>query len=780
MPLSAAHPSCRERVDRLHHVGRGFRCRVPNPKHACLWQAAPKSGSLQDFQGKIGLTVAESVPWWPSADMREDVPPNILVILFDDTGWADFGCYGSEIRTPNVDALAKGGLCYNNFHVTPLCSPTRACLLTGRNHHSVGMSNLADTDTGFPNCRGAIRDDVQLLPQLLKQAGYATYMLGKWHLTPAHEITPAGPFGNWPTQRGFDRFYGFLYGCTDHYTPELIEDNHSVEPPIGDGYHLSEDLVDRAKSYLREHCSFRSQAPFFMNFCFGATHAPFQVPREYIEPYIDVFGKGWDRTREDRLAKQKALGLVPQETVLAERNPEVPAWADLDADAKTLYAHLQACFAGFLEHSDHQIGRLIDELKRLNLFENTLVLVMSDNGASREGGDHGAIDTNTTYSGQPESVGEMLPRLDQIGGRLGPAFYPQGWAMAGNTPFRRYKQFVELGGVRSPLVVHWPGSVEETDTVRKQFLHAIDITPTLLNLAGAPAGATVDGASFADTFGLADAPATRTVQHWEMFGRKAVYAGGWKAVSQHEKGDNYADDVWRLHDLSQDFSESRDLASEQPEKLQELQEIWWHEAHANSVFPLDDRTLVDIITFRQPNGIMAAREVSLYPGTAHVPQATMITSAERSMYIEANFSAPVADAEGVIISAGDSRGGYTFYIKNGRMNFEHVRMEDREVVSAPVDSGMRQCSVRLRVRPDASCSVVILVGNTIISDGEIPKVSIHQSFWGIDVGRDTGVPVTSAYLAPFAFCDKLLEKVVLRFTGERSASETAAAVQMTE
>ena len=734
---------------------------------------------MQDFHGKVGQTVAESTPWWPPTGTGEDTPPNIVLILFDDTGWADFGCYGSEIRTPNIDALARNGLRYNNFHVTPLCSPTRACLMTGRNHHNIGMRCLADSDLGFPNSRGAIRDDVPLLPQMLKEAGYANYMLGKWHLTPAHEITPAGPFEHWPVQRGFDRFYGFLYGCTDHYNPELIEDNHSVEPDLDGDYHLSEDLVDRAGVYLREHCTFRSHAPFFMNFCFGATHAPFQVPGNYIEPYIDVFSKGWDQTRIDRLARQKETGLVPQETTLAPRNPEVPSWDDLDADARRVYTHLQACFAGFLEHSDEQIGRLITQLKQLNLFDNTVFLVMSDNGASREGGDHGAVDTNTTYSGQPETVTDMLPVLDHVGGLKGPAFYPQGWAMAGNTPFRRYKQFVELGGVRSPLVVHWPGSIKETDRVRNQFLHAIDITPTLLDLAGASIDKQIDGASFAGTLEQADALSRRSVQYWEMFGRKAVYADGWKAVSQHEKGDDYTSDVWRLHNLEVDFSESIDLAREHPEKLKELQAIWWKEANANSVFPLDDRTLVEVIVFRQPNGIMSAREVTLYPGTAHVPQSTMITSIDRSMDIIATFSRPVGNTNGVLLSAGDPRGGYTLFLKDGDLHFEHVRLDKRITMATPTDPAMQRCGVSLTVHPDESCTAELVVGNSTLTRTHIPQVGCHQSFWGLDVGRDAGFAVTDTYDAPFEFPEEMLESIVMTFNGELPTRSKAAAARMT-
>ena len=735
---------------------------------------------MDGFPGKIGRTLSESKPWWPRPKNKDELPPNIITILFDDTGWSDFGCYGSEIRTPNIDALAGNGLVYNNFHVTPLCSPTRACLLTGRNHHNVGMRCLSDTDTGFPNSRGRIRADAPMLPRLLKDQGYATYMVGKWHLTPAHEHTPAGPFDTWPVQSGFDRFYGFLGGCTDHYAPELIEDNHSVEPDLGEDYHLSEDLTGRAITYLREHVSFRPQAPFYLSFCFGATHAPFQVPRRYMDPYIDVFAKGWDKTREDRLEKQIASGLVPEGTALTPRNPEIPAWDSLDEDAKLVYSHLQACYAGFLEHSDEQIGRLVAELKRLDLFDNCIILIMSDNGASREGGEHGAVDTNGPYSGQPESVADMLPRLDDIGGFNGPAFYPQGWAMAGNTPFRRYKQFVELGGVRSPLVIHWPRTISDIDQVRTQFLHAIDITPTLMQLADAPRSTAFDGASFAASFDHAHARAPRATQYWEMFGRRAIFSDGWKAVSQHEKGDDYARDKWRLHKIDEDFSECHDLASQNPDKLKEMQDIWWQQAEANRVLPLDDRTLVDILQFRQPNGIMAASEVTLYPGPTHIPQISMITATERSMEISAHFHASIGQDQGVLLSSGERRGGYTLYIKDGALCFEHVHLMKRVSVSAPIDPAVQQCGLRLDVRPDLTARANLMLGKEVAAGLEIPKVALHLSFWGIDVGRDGGVPVSEAYWGEFAFPTDKLARVVLRFLQDSKAEEQARATEMAE
>lgn len=735
---------------------------------------------MKHFPGKIGRTVQDSTPWWPQKRTDETLPPNIITIVFDDTGWSDFGCYGSEIRTPHIDALAARGLRYSNFHVTPMCSPTRASMLTGRNHHNVGMRCLSDSDTGFPNGRGAVPTDVPMLPELLRERGYGTYMVGKWHLTPAHQVTPAGPVENWPANRGFDRFYGFLGGCTDHYTPELFQDNHGIEPPGREGYHLSEDLAERAIAYLRDHTAFRKKEPFFLNFCFGATHAPIQVDRRYVDPYVDVFEKGWDRTRADRLARQKTLGLAPESTELAERNPEVPAWDRLDSDTQRLYTRLQAAFAGFLEHSDEQIGRLVAELKRLDLFDNTIIMIISDNGASREGDEHGAVDVNAPYSGAPESVADMIGRIEDIGGPNGPAHYPQGWAMAGNTPFRRYKQFVELGGVRSPLVLSWPVGIRRSGEIRDQFVHVIDLAPTLMDFSGHQPTCRFDGASIGATLNRSDAPAPRSIQYWEMFGRRAIYSDGWKAVSEHEKGEDYAADRWRLYDTGSDFSECHDLAAAQPEKLKELQDLWWTEAESNSVMPLDDRTLVDIIVFRQPNGLMSEREIALHPGQGHIPQLSMVTATERSMEITAHFDGPWHGDEGVLISSGDDLGGYTFFIKDGQLIFEHVRLGRIDRVEADMPNGAKRCSVTLHVSDTKSAQVRLFADRRTIGKGRIETTSSHLSFWGLDVGRDVGRTVSEAYAAPFAFPTQRLDRIVMRFFEDVTAETLAAMVEASE
>lgn len=735
---------------------------------------------MNSFPGKVGRTVADSKPWWPKPDQDTNLRPNVVTILFDDTGWSDFGCFGSEIKTPAIDSLASEGLRFTNFHVTPMCSPTRASLMTGRNHHSVGMRCLSDSDTGFPNSRGAIRPEIPTLADMLRKVGFATYMVGKWHLAPSVECSPAGPYKNWPLSRGFDRFYGFLGGCTDHYAPELIQDNQTIDPPLREGYHLSEDLCDKAIGYLRDHAAFRTADPFYLNFSFGATHAPIQVSRDYVESYVPTFEKGWDQTRSDRIKRQKAFGLLPENTDLVPRNPEVPEWASLDADHQKLFTRQQAAYAGFLQHADEQIGRMITELKRLGLYENTIVLIMADNGASPEGRQNGAVDINTNYSGVPESVADMIKRVDDIGGPDGPAHYPLGWAMAGNTPFRRYKQFVDLGGMRSPLVFSWPMGMDARDEIRTEFIHAIDIAPTVMDLVGDRTSEPFDGDSFRPVLVSDAAPSQRSVQYWEMFGRRAIYSDGWKAIADHQKGDDYASDVWRLYDTANDASECHDLANSHPEKLKELQDLWWVEAEANDVFPLDDRTLVDIIRFRPPHGLVSMPEVTFYAGQSHLGSHSMICGSERSFELTAHFTAPLENAEGVLAASGNELGGYTMYVKANQIVFEHVFVGRRHVFKGEISGSEKTVSVRLKHGTANDALVELSADGQQVGSGHLPETASHLSFWGLDIGRDAAQPVSRSYLAPFEFPVHLLDKVTLKFLEPVDEASLAESLETTE
>ncbi|HEY5222039.1 MAG TPA: arylsulfatase [Microbacteriaceae bacterium] len=718
------------------------------------------SNSGAAFNGKVRTTIADSTPWWPATPGRSSKRPNVLMVILDDMGWSDLGCFGSEIATPNLDGLAATGVRYNSFHVTPLCSPTRAALLSGCNHHAIGMRFLADTDTGFPNSRGSIRPDVKLLPQILRGSNYASYLVGKWHLAPLHEVTPAGPYENWPLARGFDRYYGFLDGCTDQYEPELYEDNHQIPTPNRDGYHLSEDLADHAIAYVRDHATFRPDSPFFLQFAPGATHAPFQAPKEYIEKYIDVFTKGWDQTRIDRLKRQIEMGLVPEGTVLAERNEGVLAWDELDADEKKVFAHLQAAFAGFLEHADAQIGRLLDALHELGMAEDTIVLVLSDNGASREGGPTGDVDANAPYSGVHRSARAQLPHLDRVGTLTGGSHYPEGWAMAGNTPFRKYKQFVDLGGVRSPLIVSWPGAPERAHGVREQFVHAIDIAPTLLELLDIDSETSMDGESVAESITNAAAPVGRDTQYWETLGHRAVWNGGWKAVTAHRSGARYEDDVWRLYDTRNDFSEAHDLAAEEPEELRACQQLWWREAGRNDVFPLDDRPLRELIAERGPIGLYAETSITLRPGQSHVPYPSAVTGSNRDIDITVHLSPLATTVDGVLLSSGNAQGGYVLYLAHGALNFEHSHLDDRVLITAPLPAEtVYSVGLQLRSVEDGSADVALLIGGKTMERGRIPRTSAHLSFWGLDVGHVAGSTFSEHFTPPFALPETVLDRI---------------------
>ena len=440
----------------------------------------------RNFTGTINRTAAESTIAWTQEPSQLAQRPNIVLIVLDDVGYAEFGCYGSDIETPALDSLAADGLRYANFHVTPLCSPTRTCLLTGRNHHSVGMGRVAEMVNGFPNTRGFVSREAANLAEMLHPHGYQTLAAGKWHLGSIHETSPAGPYDHWPLQRGFDRFHGFMPGETNQWNPELITGNERVEQPNREGYHLSEDIVDHSCKWLRQLVSADPDRPFFLYVAFAAGHSPHHTPASYINKYKGKFDEGWDKARDRILKRQKASGLLPEDQRLAPRNPGVQVWDELDDDEKRLAARLMEVYAGFLDHADDQIARLLKQLDALGKRDDTIVIAISDNGASPLGGLHGTYDHQRSRIGLPPSVEENLARLDDMGGPLTYNHYPFGWAMAGNTPFKRYKGNTYGGGVRAPLLIRWPDGIQAKGETRRQFYHVVDVTPTLVDVLGLP------------------------------------------------------------------------------------------------------------------------------------------------------------------------------------------------------------------------------------------------------------------------------------------------------
>lgn len=703
--------------------------------------------------------------------MPERRQPNIVLVVLDDVGWADFGCYGSEIETPVVDGLAENGLRLTNFHVTPLCSPTRAALLTGRNHHRVGMGWLAHHDSGVPGRRGRVSRNAAMLPDVLRETGYATFLVGKWHLALASETTPAGPFGEWPTSRGFDRFYGFLGGATDQYEPDLIRGTDSIDPPARPDYHLSADLVTEAIRYIADHLAFRADDPFFLQLAFSTAHTPHQVATEYVDRYVDVFEKGWDETRNERLQRQKTLGLLKPDVELAPRNAGVREWQSLSRIEQQLAVRLQAAYAGFVAFTDEELGRLVDFLDRTGVLNDTIVIVLSDNGASDTGGDLGHVNNLTR---RQASFEQNAARLSAIGTRHGPGSYAAGWGMAGNTPFRRYKEYVDAGGVRAPLVIHWPNGLEAHGELRHQFVHAVDIMPTLLDLADVPIPTgtfrgleqlPIDGASARDLLRDSNAPTPRQIQYFEIDGLRALRFDNYKAIAEHTPGDDYANDQWRLYDTEVDPSEIRDLADEKPDLVAKMVELWEAEARENNVLPLDDRRMEEILSIEGPQPVTSNRFVFRPQQSRFSNFATNLGGLERSMRITANFRGPISD--GVVFSSGGTSGGWVFYIYDKSAIFEYRRPESNfEINTGPVltDSSRNLVLEIVKDQKAPGADVVVLVDGIVAANRQLAIVGQPTSYRGrVEVGRDTPPGIGERYRdrGDFAISHRSLDHVVV-------------------
>jgi arylsulfatase A-like enzyme len=722
----------------------------------------------REFNGVIGDDWRTSTPWWPPEPEPPAGAPNVLLIVLDDTGFAQLGCYGSDIATPNIDALAARGARFTNFHTTALCSPTRACLLSGRNHHRNGMGRIADLAIGFPGYSGRVPRENTFLSEVLREHGYATYAVGKWHLTPDDETHMAAPRGSWPLGRGFDRWYGFHGGETHQFVPALYHDNHSVPPPrsIADGYHLTEDLADRAIEFLGDLRAVDGDQRFFLYFATGACHSPHHAPAEWIARYRGQFDGGWDRWRETTHSRQLADGVIPPGTRLSPRPTWVPPWDALPADEQRVAARFMECFAGFLSHTDAQIGRVLAFLEEIGDAENTLVILVSDNGASSEGGVLGSINDVRIWNGIPAGKSELKARVDELGTPSAHNNYPWGWTMAGNTPFKRWKREVHEGGVADPCIVslgsRWSGA-----TPRRQFAHAIDVMPTILEFAGVGDRELfddLDGVSFAYALDDAAAPGRHETQYFEMFGSRAIYHDGWKAVtfkSLGMYGDGqdpdapFEDDVWELYHVAEDLSETNDLAGDEPGKLKELVDLWWDEARRNNVLPLDNRLLAAILHPR-PTRRGARDHYVYYPGGAVVPESVAVNVRNRSHEVTAEIDVPDdVVPEGVLLAQGSALGGWTFYARRGSLHYVHnLAGKERHRVGsdAVIGSGAHRVTMRYEKTGDFVGHVTLLVDGTAVGEGDIPfftPVRFSITGAGVTAGRDIGPAVSDDYDAPF-------------------------------
>ncbi len=724
----------------------------------------------KSFCGTIGTTVADSSPAWDAPPRPPKGAPNILVVLFDDVGFSDFGCYGSSIATPTIDALAAEGLRYTGFHTTAMCSTTRAALLTGRNHHSVGVGCLANFDSGYPGYRGKIAREAGTLAEMLRAHGYRNYMLGKWHVTPLTESGATGPFDGWPLGRGFDRYYGFMDAETDQYAPELVRDNTPVDPPgtHATGYHLTSDLIDQAIRYIADHTADAPQTPWLTWVALGACHAPHQAPGELIAKYDELFAHGWDEERDRRIGKQKATGIVPPDTLLPPRNDHVQAWSEHGEDERRLFTRLQAAYAAMLEHADQHIGRLVSFLDTAGIRDDTLILVLSDNGASQEGGPRGFVNAMGPFNFKPESMEEKIRRIDDIGGPDTHSNFPWGWATVSNTPLRRYKQNTHGGGIRDPLVVSWRNGLAARGELRHQFCHASDLTPTLLDILGVEAPSTINGVaqmpiggcSFAASLKNSAAPPRAKPQYFEMFGHRGLWHQGWKAVAWHPPGSDFAKDKWELFHLDRDFSEMNDLAAKEPEKLTQLIDLWWTEARANKVLPLDDR-FAQRFAENATRFHGARKRFVFHRGVGHVPTDVAPDVRSRDYTMEADVRIDVDGARGVLIAHGDATSGYSLYVKDGRLvhdvnigGLHQIVVSDR-----PVPTGNHALGVRVRRSKGVGTYTLLIDGKPAGSVDCAFGFTNFISWSGLDIGRDRSSPV-SHYEAPFAFTG-LLRKVTV-------------------
>ena len=718
---------------------------------------------------EVGQTYTESEPWWPEPSRPPADAPSVIMVVLDDVGFGSLGCFGSEIATPAMDSLAARGLSYTNFHVTPLCSPTRAALLSGRNHHSVGMSMLSNADSGYPGKRGMVSPRAAMLSEVLRDQGYNTVALGKWHLAPIEQTSNAGPYDQWPLGRGFERFYGFLEGQTDHFFPELVQDNHRIDPPAtpDQGYHLTEDLIDHAIDYLSDQRSIAPDKPYFLYLPLGAAHCPHQSPQPYLDRVRGRYDEGWDVVRERRLRKQKDLGIVPESTELAPRNDQVQPWDELSSDEQRLMARLQEAFAAMLEHTDDQLQRLLDHLDQLGVRDDTMIILMSDNGASQEGGVLGNTNTIAYENGDQVSLEQSLAQLDDIGGWRCHSNYPWGWAQAGNTPLKRYKQNVHAGGVRAPLIISWPRAMTEVaGQQRHQFHDVIDVTPTVLDAAGAAMPESfrgvpqlpVHGVSMRYSFAESDAPSRRRTQYFEMYGHRAIIHDGWKAVAYHERHTDYDDDRWELYHLDEDFSECHDLAEERPELLHELIGRWWSEAERYGVFPLDDRNFAErAAKYRSAASPRRRRQFRFHPGVERIPGGVTPLIYDRSFRFDVSARL-TPDDHGVLFAQGDVNGGHALWIDDQQLHYLYNHQGTKYRVTAPLSlpAGDHRLTLDFEKTGTLRGIAHLLADGVELAAGEISSTARYLIGWqGLEIGRDRLSPVSTEYPNGYDFTGDL-------------------------
>jgi arylsulfatase len=733
------------------------------------------------FPGHVGTTLADSTSAWPVARRAPEGAPNVLVVVLDDVGFAQLGCFGSDIETPNLDRLADRGLRYRTFHTTAMCSPTRACVLTGRNHHTCAMGGITDLAMGFPGFNARIPKSCGFVPEVLRQAAWSTFAVGKWHLAPSDELHAAAPRDRWPLGQGFERYYGFIGAETNQWAPDLTIDNHAIRFDPPPGYHLTEDLIDHAIANVADLRAADADKPFFLYLAFGACHSPHHVAREWIDKYRGQFDDGWDAWRERTLARQIELGILPPGTELSPRPSWVQDWDALGDDERRLYARMMEVFAGFLSHTDHELGRLLDFLEERGELDDTLVVALSDNGASAEGGPHGTFNENFIFNGIPHDFDKTTALFDELGGPKTYGHYPWGWAYAGNTPFRRWKRETHEGGIGDPLIISWR-DVPDPGAVRPQYTHAIDVAATILDVCDVEMPATLAGVPQDPVAGVsalgsildADAPEHRTTQYYEQFACRAIYDRGWKAVTFHSMGiakydehDDpdapFSEDRWELYHVAEDPSECHDLADAEPERLRELQDLWWREAGRFGALPLHSRR---VFAPGRPKAVRARERTTLHPMAAPVSEEVAPDTKLRRHRITATFDVPDGGAEGVLVAQGGRFGGYSLYVQGGRVlyTFNFAGVEHATVESdAALTPGRHVTVVELTPGEGLAMRAELAVDGTAVGHADLARTTPYRfalAGEGLCCGYDDGTAVSDRYEAPFEFTGEIGTVVV--------------------
>ncbi|MDR0574067.1 MAG: arylsulfatase [Tannerella sp.] len=729
-----------------------------------------------DFRGKIGKTLAESEEYWKPAKRAPQGAPNVVVFLIDDAGYGTSSAFGGLMQTPVLDSLANHGLRYTNFHSTGVSSPTRAALLTGRNHHSVHMGTLNYSSLGFPGYDAVMPFDKASIAEVLHENSYNSFAVGKWHVAPLNEISASGPYDHWAVGRGFDHFYGYQLGHTDQYHPNLYEDAKAIriEPNTT---HLTTLLADKAVEYIANQRSTAPQNPFFLYFATGAIHSPHQVDKKWSDLYKGKFDKGWDWYRQEVFERQKKLGVIPANAVLPERDPSVKAWDSLTADEKKVYARFMEIYAGFLTHTDYEFGRIVDYIKEIGELDNTIILVsIGDNGSSH-GPQHGSLNGYISGLDEEEQVAELLKNFDKFGTEHSFSDAPAGWTQATNTPFRLWKADPNAeGGTHQPLIVFYPNGISKPGGIRSQYGHVIDLAPTIYELTGATIPAVIkgykqkpiEGISLAYSINDEDAENRHTVQYYELFGKRAIVKDGWKASVFHRSGTDFQDDVWELYNLNEDFNERINLADQYPDRVKELQGVFDEEAKKYNVYPLIDRAIGHRAGGRKRSLYGLADKVVLYPGIDQILTYSGPQFQGQSFSITADIEIGSKSDQGVIFATGSEFDGLSLYVKDGKFQAAHntgtiVRYLESDI-PVPVGKSRLKLEFNYVAPPEGSKDRNLPAGteaiyinekkvgerNVIASEGYI---AVYKD--GIDVGCDRNSPVTGRYKTPFAFTGKL-------------------------